>query len=125
MVDVEGNWLATVVRGGDVSENTGGVELLDQVAREFPSLRQVWCDQGFKKTFVEHADDLGVEVTVVDREPGTKGFVVLPRRWMVERFFGWVNRCRRLGRSYERLVANCEAEVQMAYLRIMLRRLTR
>ena len=114
-----------VVIGADVSDNVGGNILLEKIADQFPSVRAIWCDQGFKKAFVEHAQQLGLEVVVICRRPGSTGFTVLPRRWVVERFFAWIGRARRLARDYERMVSSAVAMVQIAYSRMMLRRLTR
>lgn len=122
---MEGNLVEVVVLGADVSDNTGGIELVQAIAAQFPSVRQIWCDQGFKRAFREHAAALGIEVVVVERTPGTRGFEVLPRRWVVERFFAWISRARRLARDYERTVASAVAMVQIAYSRVVLRRLTR
>ncbi len=124
-VDVEGNLLAVQITGGAVSETAAGVDLLEELAREFPDLRQVWCDQGFRRTFCDRAADLGITATVISREPGTVGFHVLPRRWVVERFFAWICRARRLARDYERLAITAITMVEIAYTRMMLRRLTR
>ncbi|WP_432537627.1 transposase [Kineococcus arenarius] len=79
-VDVEGNLVDVVVTGADVSDNTGGIALLEKIAEQFPSVRAIWCDQGFKKAFVEHARQLGLQVVVISRRPGSTGFTVLPRR---------------------------------------------
>ena len=122
---MEGNLLELIVTGAHVSDNTGGIALLDTIAEQFPSMRQIWCDQGFKKAFAEHAAALGIHVVVINRTPGSTGFNVLPRRWVVERFFAWITRARRLARDYERTLSSAVAMVQIAYSRMMLRRLTR
>ena len=114
-----------MVTGADVSDNTGGITLLEKIAEQFPSVRAIWCDQGFKKAFTEHAASLGIDVVVICRQPGTTGFTVLPRRWVMERFFAWITRARRLARDYERTITSAVAMVQIAYSRMMLRRLTR
>ena len=124
-VDVEGNLVEVAVTGAHVSDNAGGISLLEALRQHVPSVRQVWCDQGFKRAFVEYATELGLKVVVINRQPGSAGFVVLPRRWVVERFFAWISRARRLARDYERTVSSAVAMVQIAYSRMMLRRLTR
>lgn len=124
-VDVEGNLLAVQITSGAVSETAAGVDLLEELAEQFPDLRQVWCDQGFRRTFVERAAQLGITATVISRVPGSVGFHVLPRRWVVERFFAWISRARRLARDFERLAITALAMVEVAYSRMMLRRLTR
>ena len=124
-VDVEGNLLAVQITGGAVSETAAGIDLLKELAEQFPDLRQVWCDQGFRRGFIERAAQLGITTTVINRAPGTVGFRVLPRRWVVERFFAWISRARRLARDFERLASAAVTVVEIAYVRMMLRRLTR
>ena len=63
---------------------------------------------------------LGITLIVVGRIPGIKGFVVLPRRWVVERTFGWIGRWRRLSKGYEHLPEVSEAMVTLAMIRLML-----
>ena len=65
---------------------------------------------------------LGITLDIVSRIPGTKGFVVLPRRWVVERTFGWLGRWRRLSKDYEHLPEVSEAMVTLAIIRLMLHR---
>ena len=124
-VDVEGNLLAVQISGGAISETAGGIDLLQELAEQFPDLRQVWCDQGFRRGFLDRAGQLGITATVISRAPGSVGFHVLPRRWVVERFFAWISRARRLARDFERLASTAVSMVEIAYVRVMLRRLTR
>ncbi|PRY14189.1 transposase, partial [Kineococcus rhizosphaerae] len=119
------NLLAVQISGGAISETAAGIDLLNELSEQFPDLRQVWCDQGFRRGFVERAAQLGITATVISRAPGTVGFRVLPRRWVVERFFAWISRARRLARDFERLASAAVAMVEIAYTRMMLRRLTR
>ncbi|GAA4691230.1 hypothetical protein GCM10023215_30120 [Pseudonocardia yuanmonensis] len=65
----------------------------------------------------------GIKVVAVPRNADVKGFQVLPRRWVVERTFGWLTRCRRLARDYERKTAHAEAMIQVAMIRLMAARL--
>jgi Transposase DDE domain len=67
---------------------------------------------------------LGVRLEVVRRSDDTKGFQVLPRRWVVERSLGWLTRCRRLCRDYERTIAHAEDFIKVAMIRLMAARLT-
>ena len=124
-VDTEGNLLAVQITGGAISETAAGIDLLDELAAQFPDLRQVWCDQGFRRGFSDRAGELGLTTTVISRAPGSIGFHVLPRRWVVERFFAWISRARRLARDFERLATTAVTMVEVAYTRMMLRRLTR
>lgn len=124
-VDVEGNLLLVGLTGAGTSDTAAAKQLLTALVHTYPSLRVLWCDQGYKASFVEVAKKLGLEVIVVCRQPGTSGFAVLPRRWVVERFFAWISRARRLARDFERSVWSACGMVQAAFARMLLRRLTR
>jgi transposase len=124
-VDVEGNLLLVGLTGAGTSDTAAAKELLTQLRRTCPNLRVIWCDQGYKASFVEAARELGLEVVVVCRQPGTRGFAVLPQRWVVERFFAWISRARRLARDFERAVWSARGMIQAAYARMLLRRLAR
>ena len=66
---------------------------------------------------------LGWQLEIVDRVQGQQGFVLLPRRWVVERTFSWLNRQRRLSKDYERLPQTSEAFIYVAMIRLMVRKL--
>jgi len=87
-------------------------------------MRKVWADQGYAGALEAWAEDwTGWEMEIVHRPKGTKGWVVLPRRWVVERTFAWLGRNRRLSKDYEQLPASSEAFIQIAMIRLMLTRL--
>jgi putative transposase len=69
--------------------------------------------------------DASWTIEVVNRPAGQKGFEVLPKRWVVERTIAWINRCRRLAKDYENLNRTARASIQLASIKLMLRRLTR
>ena len=83
--DALGLLLAVVVCAACVHENSAGVQVLNQAKALHPTITKAWVDQGFKNRFVEHAATLGIDAEVVTRQPGTRGFHVLKRRWVVER----------------------------------------
>lgn len=88
----------------------------------------MWADGGcansVDSTLLSWArDTLNIVVEIVKRTGGVKGFKVLPRRWVVERTFGWLVRNRWLARDYERLTATSEAMIKVAMIRLMLVRL--
>ena len=89
-----------------------------------PTTTKAWVDQGFKNKFVEHAATLGVDAEVVTREPGTRGFHVLKRRWAVERTIGWLMLHRRLARDYETLTMSSEAMIHLAMIDNVSKRIT-
>jgi transposase len=98
--------------------------VLDRVTHAAPRLAKVWTDSGFKNTVVDHARAAGIDVEVVQRDPNTKGFAVLPRRWVVERTNAWTMQHRRLARDYEALPATSEAMIKWSMVDVMTRRLT-
>ncbi|MFE9976434.1 transposase, partial [Streptomyces hirsutus] len=83
-----------------------------------------WVDTGFKKAVVEHGARLGIDVEVVDRNPGVRGFHVVKRRWVVERSIGWIMMHRRLARDYETLAASSEAMIHVASIDNLAKRIT-
>jgi transposase len=72
-----------------------------QVAAEHPRVRKVWVDGGYRQHLVEHAAALGIDKEITTRKPGTRGFTPIPKRWAVERTYGWLMLHRRLTRDYE------------------------
>ncbi len=125
LVDTLGLLLVVVVHAANIQESDGAKLVLAKALGRFPRLRLIWADQGYKGHFVAWAH--GVRewaVEIVARPAGTKGFRVLPRRWVVERTFAWLGRYRRLSKDYEVLPATTEAMIYIAMTRLMLRRLT-
>lgn len=124
MVDTLGLLLAVLVTAASVQDGTAGRHLLTTVAADHPGIRKAWADMGYKNAVVEHGARLGIDVEIVRRDPSTRGFVVQPRRWVVERTFGWLMNHRRLARDYEALPARSEAMVHVAMINLLTRRLT-
>ena len=104
MVDVEGLPLRVVVRSAGMQDRNGAGVVLDKIRQRFPWLELVWADSGYNahqvKDVVARVPALRIEI--VKRSDDMKGFVVLPRRWVVERTFSWFGRNRRLARDYEK-----------------------
>jgi transposase len=91
-----------------------------------PQITQVWADRGYAGDLVDWARErLWLTLRIVSRPKGTKGFVVLPRRWKVERTIGWCMNAHRNARDYERLPQHSEAHLNWALITMMTRRLTR
>ena len=123
VVDTLGLLIAVVVVAASVSDNTGGIAVIDRAHPKSRRLRHVWCDAGFKTTFAQHCRRRRLDVTVVHKiHPA--GFQVLPRRWVVERTWAWLTHHRRLQVDYERDPAVTEGFVWAAHSRLLLRRLT-
>ena len=88
-------------------------------------LKVVWADGIYEKRWLIDwvRTDCGWELTITKRSDKEKGFKVVPKRWVVERTFGWLGRYRRLSKDYEKLPETSEAMIQMAMIHIMVRRL--
>jgi len=126
LVDVLGLLLEVVVHKADIQERAGAkLLLLRALKRGFERLCLIWVDGGYsgKPFFNWVLDRCGWLVEVVKRSDDVEGFVVLPRRWVVERTFGWLVRFRRLSRDYEELPETSESMIYAAMVRIMLKRL--
>ncbi|WP_066374689.1 IS5 family transposase [Herbidospora mongoliensis] len=122
--DVLGLVVAVVVTAASVHDNAIGIDLLDRVAIDNPSVRTAWVDAGFKNAVADHGQTLGITVQTVGRDPGTRGFVPIPKRWVVEQTFGTLMLHRRLVRDYEKTTASSQAHLRWACTDRMTRRLT-
>jgi putative transposase len=126
LVDTLGLVLGVAVTPASTPERAGGLALLALALGWLQWFRHLWVDGGYTgEDFAEqarqHRPQLVVEV--VKRSDLAQGFEVLPKRWIVERTFGWLMRHRRLVRDYERTEASAEGWVYVAMIRLMLRRL--
>lgn len=125
-VDCTGLLLAVSVTPASVQDRDAAVPVLNRLRQLHRKIAVVWADGGYAGRLVDWAKDaLHLAVTIVRRSDGQKGFVVLPRRWVVERTLAWLMHRRRLVRDYERLPATHEAMVMWSMTMIMGRRLAR
>ena len=123
MVDTLGLLIAVIVVAASTSDNAGGIEVFNAGKRKTSRLTKLWCDAGFKKTFVEHCRRRNVDAEVVTKiHPGE--FVVEPQRWIIERTWSWLMNNRRLQIDYERDPVVHAGFVWVAETRMLLRRLT-
>jgi putative transposase len=124
-VDSEGLLMKVQVTGANVPDHHQLYELLAAGKEVSHRLRQIWVDEGYQGNAVAAAiqRDLGLQVDIVPKPPRQKGFVVLARRWVVERTFAWLGRYRRLSKDYEYLLATSQAMIYLAMSHLMLRRL--
>jgi transposase len=126
VVDTCGLLLVVLVTGAHVQDRDAARLLLWALRTCFPTVRLLWADGGYSGRLVEWAATaLDLTVEIVRKLAGQIGFQVLPRRWVAERTFAWINRCRRTVRDYERLPAHHAAMVQWSMVIIMTRRLAR
>ncbi|MFD7838284.1 IS5 family transposase [Streptomyces sp. NPDC059761] len=124
ITDTLGLLLAVLVTAAGVQDSTAGQTLLDQAAADHPGLRKVWVDGGYRQHLVEHAATLGIDMEITARKPGTRGFTPIPKRWTVERTYGWLMLHRRLARDYETHPHRSEVMIHLAMTDLMARRLT-
>lgn len=126
LVDVLGLVLVVLVLAANVQDRDGGRLALAAMHAAYPTVTKVWADGAYAGNLIQHArDELNVDMEVVSTPPGTHTFQVLPRRWVVERTYGWWNRERRLSKDYERLPDTTQAFVYVTMSRLMTRRLAR
>ncbi len=126
LVDTLGLLLLVVVHTADIQDRDGAQLVLGKARQLFSRLRLIWADGGYAGQLVEWVKStFGWVLEIVKRDPGLKGFQVLPRRWVVERTFGWFNHYRRLSKDYEVLTETSEAMVYAAMTHVMVRRLGR
>jgi transposase len=119
--------LAAHVQPADVQDRDGGLPVLKEVRRLFPFIVRVFADGGYQGAATAAAvRELGAwHLEIVKRSDTAKGFEVLPKRWIVERTFGWLGRCRRLAKDFENLARMALAFLRLAMIRLMLRRIAR
>jgi putative transposase len=124
VVDVLGLLITVVVVMASMQESEVGRLLLPKARAEAPTLKKLWVDGGFTSKPL-HADAAAssFDLEIVKRPDDAKGFVLLPRRWVVERTFGWWNWERRLAKDFERQADTTETWVYITMCRIMSRRL--
>lgn len=127
LVDTEGLPLRIVVYSAGIQDRDGAALVLDRIRARFPWLELVWADGGYNARQVDAAVAAipGLKLEIVKRTDDMKGFVVLPRRWVVERTFSWFGRNRRLAKDYENLADTLAAFVTLASIQLALRRLAR
>ena len=123
-MDTLGLILAIVVHAGNVQDRDGAKQVLAKLAGLFPRLTLIWADGGYAGKLVEWTKAMGGwTLQIVKRCDDVKGFVVLPKRWIVERTFAWLGRHRRLSKDYETLTDSSEAMIRIAMINLMLHRL--
>lgn len=109
----------------NVADSTGARSVLRPLGWEaYPRLELVWAEGAYQGSLEDWtADALGLRLVIVPKLEGQSTFVVLPKRWIVERTFAWLMKCRRLTRDYEALPCSSEAWIRLAMIGLMLRRL--
>ena len=124
-MDTDGRVLQVVVTPANLSDRDGAECVLSYVRPDLPRLTKIWADQSYDGAdflaFIQAEFDLTLEI--VPRQPDQEGFVVLPRRWVVERSFAWGGRNRRLSKDYEYHPECSETMLYLASIHLLTKRL--
>jgi transposase len=120
--------MQAIVHAADIQDRDGGAMLMASLFGLYPFLLKLYADGGYQGAVFQNAMRAvmaQVNVEIVKRSDQASGFAVLPKRWVVERTFAWLNRCRRLAKDWECLNLKGRAFLLLASVRLMLRRLGR
>lgn len=112
-----------VVHGADVQDREGAEEVLIEMAGRFKGIKRIWADGGYAGEFVEIAKTWFGRVIDIVKRPDINKFIVLPKRWIIERTFGWFSKYRRLSKDYETLTDSSTAMIRITMINVMLHRL--
>jgi putative transposase len=123
LVDTEGRALVLQTGSAAVQDRDGALPLLAASRGSFPFIERVFADSAYTGERVANATRIVIEI--VRAKPGQIGFAVQPRRWVVERFFAWINRNRRLAKDFEATIASATAFLYAASVMLLTRRLGR
>lgn len=123
-VDTDGRLLMVNLTTADISDSAGAQKILDAVRKRWPWLKHLFADGAYDRTaLMDKAAFLDFVIEIVRRIDTEPGFKVLPRRWVVERTFGWLTRWRRLVRDYEQRIDVSEAMIHVEMGSLLLRRI--
>lgn len=123
-VDTDGRLLMVNLTTADISDSAGAQAILDAIRKRWPWVKHLFADGAYDRAkLMDKAAFLDFVIEVVRRIEGTQGFHVLPRRWVVERTFGWMTRWRRLVRDYEQRIDVSEAMIHIALGALLIRRI--
>lgn len=124
LVDTEGNLLKVVVHRANIPDSTGAYYVLEDIDSTCPDLELLWADQAYRGELIQYVQEQhGITLDIVAKPADQPGFVVLPRRWVVERTFAWLGRSRRLSKDSEHRAEYSETWVYVASIARMLNRL--
>lgn len=125
-MDTIGLVLAVVVHEASIQDRDGAKPVLERLKGRYARLALIWADGGYDGKLIDWVREFASwTLEIVKRNDDLKGFHVLPRRWVVERTFGWLGRYRRMSKDYEQLPENSEAMVHIAMINLMSRRLAK
>ena len=115
--------LAVVVHAADIQDRDGGEDVLTKLVGYFGRLKLIWADGGYAGEFVREAKRTFKRVIEIVKRPDVHKFVVLPKRWIVERTFGWFSKYRRLSKDYETRTDSSESMIYITMINLMIHKL--
>ena len=125
IVDTMGLLIVALVHAASIQDRVGARQTIRKAKLKYEELVKLWADGGYTGTLIDWARERwGIDLEIVKRNE-VKGFVVLPKRWVVERTLAWISRYRRLAKDYERLTQTAQAMIYLAMTRLMLTRIAR
>ena len=127
VTDTLGLLIGVIVHAANIQDRDGAPDVLNSIRSRWPWLRHVFADGGYAgdKLQAALADKGRWTLEIIKRSDKAEGFEVLPRRWVVERTFAWLGRCRRLAKDWERTIASATAFLMIANVRLLTRRIAR
>ena len=127
ITDTLGHLIGIDVHPADIQDRDGALRVVKEICSLYPWLRHLFADGGYAgPKLAKTIAKLGTwTLEIVKRSDFTKGFVLLPRRWIVERTFAWLNRCRRLAKDFEATIQSATAWIILAHIRLLTRRIAR
>jgi putative transposase len=124
VVDTLGLILMVVVHAADVQDRDGAKLVFRKLRGLYPRLKRIWADGGYAGKLIDWTKRVGRwTLEIVKRSDKVVGFAVLPKRWIVERTFGWIGRYRRMSKDYEMLIPSSEAMILIVMINLMVHRL--
>jgi transposase len=124
VVDTQGHLLHVKVHEANIHDTVAGCNVFEEAANKYPSLKGVCADAGYRKTMEAFVTTL-LNKTIEISERISEKWTILPKRWIVERTFSWLNHYRRLSKDYEIAVQSAEATVIIAHSMLLIRRLAK
>jgi transposase len=127
VTDTLGLIVGVLIHAANIQDRDGAPEVLTSIRSRWPWLRHVFADGGYAgdKLQAALADKGQWTLEIIRRSDKAQGFEVLPRRWVVERTFAWLGRCRRLAKDWEKSIASATAFLLVAHIRLLTRRIAR
>lgn len=127
VTDTLGLLVGVLIHAANIQDRDGAPDVLNSIRSRWPWLRHIFADGGYAgdKLRAALADKGRWTLDIIKRSDKAKGFELLPRRWVVERTFAWLGRCRRLAKDWEKTIASATAFLLVAHIRLLTRRIAR